>query len=134
MAAPDELLYEYSVVRYVPRIDREEFINIGLVMLCKRRKWLHGKIEFNEPRLYALDPYVRLKVLKEQAKIFEKTDLPFPDLPVEERYRWLTASKSAVLQASPSHPGIILAKKEKETAESLLLYEFNRLFSELVKI
>ena len=132
MPAPDELLYEYSVVRYVPRIDREEFINIGLLMMCKRRKWIHGEIEIDKSRLLALDPKVKFESLVNQSSIFENTSLPFPHLPVEERYRWLTATKSAILQTSPSHPGIILDKNKEESPERLLENEFIRLFSELV--
>lgn len=136
MAIPDEFLYEYAVVRYVPRVDREEFINIGLIMMCKRRKWLRGLVSLNATRIEAFDPHCNLERLGEQASIFMRDDVPSPDIPVEERYRWLTAVKSAVLQVSPSHPGYLAGLKaqssdSREAAERLD-EEFVRLFDELV--
>ena len=109
MECPDKWLYEYSVIRFVPRIDRDEFINIGLIMMCKRQKWLRGMISINEFKLQAISPSTDINCLKQQAAIFERLDLPFSDLPIEEKYRWLTATKSAMLQTSPSHPGIIIS-------------------------
>lgn len=130
MAIPDEFLYEYAVVRYVPRVDREEFVNIGLLMMCKRRKWLKAEIKLNSLRIKALDPLTDIDRLAEQASFFMRTDVPFSNLPVEERYRWLTAVKSAILQVSPSHPGL-LPDSEGDPAMKLT-EEFNRLLSELV--
>lgn len=131
MANPDDFLYEYAVVRYVPRVDREEFINIGLVMMCKRRKWLKGKIFLDESRVRAFDPAVSLPMLEHQASLFMRTDVPAADLPVEERYRWLAAVKSAVLQVSQSHPGYI--SDTDGDPETLLCEEFQRLFSLIVE-
>lgn len=132
MAAPDEFLYEYAVVRYVPRVDREEFVNIGLIMLCKRRRWLKGKILLNPGRLQAFDPAVNLEFLGSQATLFTRGDVPSPELPVEERYRWLAAVKSAVLQVSPSHPGFIPAAQGAGDPSAVLEAEFDRLFGQLV--
>lgn len=126
MAIPDERLYEYAVVRYVPRIDREEFVNIGLIMMCKRRKWLRGEIRLDEERLRALFPNVNMKALKAQATVFTRDDVPSLHLPVEEKYRWLAAVKSAVLQVSPSHPGMLAQEGEGRLEE-----EFDRLMREL---
>lgn len=125
MEIPDERLYEYAVVRYVPRVDREEFVNIGLIMMCKRRRWLKGEVRLDAVRLQAFDPHVNLDCLEKQASLFTRVDVPSGDIPVEERYRWLAAVKSAVLQVSPSHPGIL-------TPEIDLEVEFARLFRELV--
>lgn len=125
MAIPDERLYEYAVVRYVPRVDREEFVNIGLIMMCKRRRWLKGEIKLDKVRLCAFDPQVNLSSLEKQASLFTRIDVPSGEIPVEERYRWLAAVKSAVLQVSPSHPGIL-------TSENDLEVEFERLFRDLV--
>lgn len=131
-SAPDKCLYEYSVIRYVPRVDREEFINIGLLMMCKRRKWLKGRVELNLGRLMAFDPKVNLESLERQCHIFEKTDIPGKELPVEEKYRWLSAVKSAMLQTSPSHPGMVCGEDEEE--ENVMEREFSRLFDEIVRI
>lgn len=106
MSAPDANLYEYAVVRYVPRVEREEFVNIGLIMMCKRRRWLRSEIHIDEPRILSLCPQADLALLRRQVALFSRRDVPAPGLPVEETYRWLTAAKSAILQTSSSHPGI----------------------------
>ena len=131
MANPDDFLYEYAVIRYVPRVDREEFVNIGMVMMCKRKKWLKGEIYLNEKRIMAFDPLVNLECLARQASLFMRDDVPAPGIPVEERYRWLTAVKSAVLQVSPSHPGIV--PDGEGDAESRMSNEFRRLFHQIVE-
>lgn len=132
MEAPDNLLYEYAVVRFVPRVDREEFINIGLIMLNKRNKWLKGKIKLEEERIRALYPFADVEILKKQSGIFERNDLPARDLPVEEKYRWLAAVKSSCLQVAPSHPGLLLEKDSGKKPAELMEEEFNRLFDNLV--
>lgn len=106
MNAPDANLYEYAVVRYVPRVEREEFVNIGLIMMCKRRRWLRSEIHIDATRILSLCPGADLALLRRQVALFSRRDVPAPGLPVEETYRWLTAAKSAILQTSPSHPGI----------------------------
>lgn len=134
MEVPDGYLYEYAVIRYVPRVDREEFVNIGLIMMCKRRKWLKGKVELNRERLEAFDPQIDFRILEDQTSMFMNLNVPFPEIPTEEKYRWMSAVKSAVLQVSPSHPGIIpeCNGDGKEDAVLRLEREFCRLFKELV--
>lgn len=116
-------LYEYAVIRVVPRVEREEFINIGLIMMCKRQKWLNSEIYINEKRILSLFPDADIKRIINQAKLFTLNSVPFPDIPVEESFRWLTAVKSAVIQTSPPHPGI---------AQGSLIDTFNTLFKELI--
>ncbi len=123
----DAALYEYAVIRYVPRVDREEFINVGLLMVCKRRRWMRGTIMLNEERLRAFDPRADVERLKRQLSLFERDDVPERGLPVEERYRWLAAAKSAVIQVSPSHPGL-LVPADSDPEETFL-----RLLGELVE-
>lgn len=130
MANPDDFLYEYAVVRYVPRVDREEFVNIGLLMLCKRRRWMMGKVEIDPYRILAFDPRANLDFLESQSALFMRRDVPSASVPVEERYRWLTAVKSAILQVSPSHPGVV--PECEGDAEDILRAEFRRLFKDLV--
>lgn len=136
MGIPDGCLYEYAVVRYVPRVDREEFVNIGLIMMCKRRKWLRGEIRLNPSRISVFDPRADIAMIASQASVFKRSDVPSADIPVEERYRWLTAVKSAVLQVSASHPGLLGAGKaadsEGEDVIRKLDEEFDRLFKELI--
>lgn len=137
MGAADERLYEYAVVRYVPKVDREEFVNIGLIMMCKRLKWLRGEIRLNESRIRALDPHCKVEGIASQASFFTRGDVPSKELPVEERYRWLAAVKSAVLQVSPSHPGLLPELKNPDPEKSVDAYhelneEFERLMKKLV--
>lgn len=135
MAAPDINLYEYALVRYVPRVDRGEFVNIGLVMMCRRRRWLRGEIRLDAGRIKALYPRADLAVLERQASVFTRDDVPSKDIPVEERYRWLTAVKSAVLQVTPSHPGLLCASEGVSDSDGSPLpldAEFDRLFRTLV--
>ncbi|MCH5227363.1 MAG: DUF3037 domain-containing protein [Muribaculaceae bacterium] len=138
MAAPDDLLYEYAVIRYVPRIDREEFVNIGVVMMNKRHKWLKGRVMIDDERIKALHPHSNIEQLKKQSCLFELKDVPSAHLPVEEKYRWLTAVKNGSLQVSPSHPGILKAEGidpqslDKGQIHSMMEDEFQRLFSILI--
>ena len=130
MAAPDDKLYEYAVIRYVPKVDREEFVNIGLIMMNKRHKWLKALVLLDEDRIKALYPKVDLECLKNQSRLFEMKDVPAKDLPTEEKYRWLTAVKSASLQVSQSHPGLL--NTDKESIEYSMEKEFERLFALLI--
>ena len=132
MENPDDYLYEYAMIRYVPRIDRGEFLNVGLLMMCTRRKWLHCELHLDEARLRALDPTLDIDGLRRQLSMFERRDVPFAGLPVEERYRWLTAAKSAVLQTSASHPGMAVAGSDPDPLAPLH-DTFSRLMDDLVR-
>lgn len=103
-------LYEYAVVRHVPSIERGEFINIGLLMMCKRRRWLRMAVRIDPARLEAFRSPFTSDELKAQLRGMEDVaaggDGPLTGLPVEERFRWLTAVRSASLQTSRPHPGM----------------------------
>ena len=133
MGAPDQLLFEYSVIRYVPRVDREEFINIGLIMMSKRNRWIKSQVLIDPSRLLSLFPACNVDALQNQCRLFERKDIPEPSLPIEEKYRWLTAVKSASIQVSPSHPGLLSLKDPEEDVIRLMETEFERLFNLLVK-
>lgn len=119
-------LYEYAVVRWLPRVEREEFVNIGLVMMCKRRRWLRVRFHLDEVRLRAFAPDGDVEALKGQLVAFgsvaEGKTSAIGGLEAHERFRWLTAVRSACLSTSRPHPG--LTSDLDET--------FDRLFSELV--
>ena len=127
----DKWLYEYFVVRYMPCPERGEFLNIGLVMMCKRQKWLKGLIWIDEEKLRTFHPNANISQLERQTSIFERKDVPGKDLPVEEKYRWLAAEKSASVRVSPSHPGLI-NPSEVVPDLALLDLEFERLLRTLV--
>lgn len=104
--------YEYAVIRFVPRVEREEFINVGLAMMCKRRRWMKVELLLNENRIKAMSPDADLEVLARQLQSFvdiaegKKSAGPVASYPVEERFRWLSAVKSSVIQTSRPHPGL----------------------------
>lgn len=122
-------LYEYAVIRYVPRVEREEFINVGLIMMCKRQRWLRVRTLIPELKMAQYSCSLSPAELHAQLALFrgvgaaERTHGPMALLEAEERFRWLTAVKSSCLQTSRPHPG----------TTSDLDAEFNRLFSELVE-
>ena len=121
-------LYEFAVVRYVPRIERGEFVNIGLLMMNKRRRWMRFEAHLDAARLAVFDCPHTPQEIEAQLKTFADVAAgkvsagPMAALPVEERFRWLTAVKSACLQTSRPHPGIAA---NPDAA-------FRRLFAELV--
>lgn len=126
---PETNLYEYAMVRYLPDAERGEFINIGLVMMCKRRRWIRLSTLLRADRLAALGAVHSLEEIDRQldglrqvadAKLHSG---PMAEFPVEERFRWITASKSACLRTSRPHPGLT----------SDLEATFNRLFASLVE-
>lgn len=122
----DALIYEYATVRYVPSIEREEFVNVGLLMMCKRRRWFRSEFLLDEARLRAFDPQVDLQVLNHQLQMFASDSAALADLPVEERFRWFSAVKSCIIQTSRPHPGLIPPESTPEET-------FERLFDALVK-
>ncbi len=119
-------LYEYAVIRIVPRIEREEFVNVGLIMMCKRHKWLRVELLPDTDRLRAISGKTDTAPMLKQLDVFKVVSAgagAFADMPVEERFRWLTAVKSTCVQTSRPHPG--------RTAD--LEATFTRLLEELVK-
>lgn len=125
---PEKHLYEYAVVRYVPRVERGEFVNVGLVMMCKRRRWVRARIAYEPARLLALWPDSDLDVLAAQLESFGAiasgaSSSPIASLEAHERFRWLTAVRSACITTSRPHPGL--------THD--LDATFDRLFAELVE-
>lgn len=109
---PDNHLYEYAVVRFVPRVEREEFFNIGLIMMCKKQRWIKFQFDVNGTIFSAMKPDIALSTLNKALSrindIAQEGILsPGADkMPVEERFRWLTAVKSACIQTSRPHPGL----------------------------
>lgn len=130
-----KIVYEYCVLRYVADIEREEFVNVGLLMMSKRYRWLRAEIFIDEARINGCFPGADITMLRNQLAAFTRDDVPDRGLPVEERYRWFAAVKSAVIQTSPSHPGILILTENlpQEHIKSALNEKFNILFRKLVK-
>ncbi|WP_341839016.1 DUF3037 domain-containing protein [Chitinophaga caseinilytica] len=106
---PELPLYEYAVVRVVPKVEREEFMNVGVILYCRPKRFLGCIITLNEERLKALSPELDFDELKAFAEGFERTcrgEGPIGQLDPASRFRWLTAQRSTILQTSRVHPGL----------------------------
>lgn len=128
----DKIIYEYCLLRYVPDVERGEFVNVGLMMMSKRMRWMRVGLDVDEGRILALFPRADLGRLRVQLDVFSREGVPFRDIPVEERYRWMAAVKSAVIQTSPSHPGILRVASDLAGAKEFLSEKFDELFVRLV--
>ena len=103
--------YDYALIRVVPRVERGEFINVGVVLSCKAGGFLEARIELDEARLRMLDPTVDLLTVRRHLDAFASICAGGPEsgpigaLPSRERFRWLTAPRSTIIQTSPTHGG-----------------------------
>ena len=116
-------LYEYAVIRIVPRIEREEFINVGVILYCPKQKFLGTKITFSPQRLQALCPLTDTEVVDIHLAAFEQiangtaVHSPIARLDIASRFRWLAATRSTVIQTSKVHSG--LCTQAQETLDKL---------------
>ncbi len=103
--------YSYAVVRVVPRVEREEFVNVGVVLFARASNTLCARIRLDPSRLLTLDPQADLNLIASHLRAFESICRGDPDagpmgeLPLSERFHWLTAPRSTVIQVSPVHEG-----------------------------
>lgn len=115
---PEKLLFEYAVIRAVPRVEREEFINVGVILYCSAKRFLDIRFLVNEAKLSALCEACSLPEVTERLSAFTKICEGAKDggsiamLPAASRFRWLTASRSTVIQTSKVHPGLCIAPDE----------------------
>lgn len=115
----DRHLYEYAVIRVVPRVEREEFINVGVILFCKRKRFVKMIYTINESRLLALHAALDIEQLRANLDSFQriaqgaKNGGPIALMETPERFRWLTAVRSSVIQTSRPHPGLCLDLDEK---------------------
>jgi hypothetical protein len=101
-------VFEYALVRVVPRVERGEAINVGVIVYCQAYRYLCARIELDERRLLAVDPAVDLDAVRTALSAFEKacSEGPLADRPLGERFRWLTAPRSTIVQPGPVHSGL----------------------------
>lgn len=101
-------IFEYALIRVVPRVERGEFINAGVILYSKSHRYLHARISLDEQRLRVLDPGADIDVIRRALTAFEKacTEGPLAECSLGERFRWLTAPRSAMVQPSPVHSGV----------------------------
>ena len=103
--------YDYALIRVVPRVERGEFVNVGVVLSCRSGGEPQVRIEVDEARLRALDPGIDIETVRGHLAAFEAICAggaeagPIGRLPPRERFRWLTAPRSTMIQTSPTHSG-----------------------------
>jgi hypothetical protein len=120
---PDNHVFEYAIVRVVPRVEREEFINVGVILYCRALGFLQTLFTIDEPRLLSLYSDLDLEDIRCHLKAFEQISSGNPDggpiaaLDLASRFRWLTAKRSTILQTSGVHPG--LCEDAGQTLEKL---------------
>ena len=111
-------LFEYAVIRVVPRVEREEFLNVGVILYCKQEKFLQLKFVVDEQKLTAFCPGCKTEEIAENLHALHKissgeaTGGPIALLDAPSRFRWITAAKSTVVQASKVHPGLCISAAE----------------------
>ncbi|WP_460678225.1 DUF3037 domain-containing protein [Mucilaginibacter koreensis] len=121
---PEPHLFEYAIIRVMPRVEREEFINVGVILYCPKQKFLQCRISLNKQRLQALAHSTDAEEVRENLHAFERICIggkpggPIGLLDNASRFRWLTATRSTVVQASKVHPGLCNADAT-ETLEKL---------------
>jgi Protein of unknown function (DUF3037) len=101
-------IFEYALIRVVPRTDRGESINVGVIVYSKSFRYLRARIDLDENRLRALDPAADVDAVRGALSAFERacTEGPLAEQTLGERFRWLTAPRSAIVQPGPVHAGI----------------------------
>ena len=108
---PDKFRYDYAVVRVVPKVDREEFINAGVIVSCPELSYLEALIKLDEMRLRALDPSIDLELVKKHLAVIPMICAggdqagSIGQLPQRQRFHWLVAPRSTIIQTSPVHTG-----------------------------
>jgi DUF3037 family protein len=108
---PDKFRYDYAVIRVVPKVDREEFINAGVILSCPDLSFLEARINLDESRLLALDPTIDLDLVRKHLASIPIICRGGDDagsigrLPQRQRFHWLVAPRSTVIQTSPVHTG-----------------------------
>ncbi len=122
--------FQYAVLRVVPRIEREEFVNVGVIVFCRTRRFLRARVALDPRRILALSPDIDLEAVREhldarvRVAAGEADAGPIAALPQSERFHWLVAPSSTVIQTSSVHSGI------GEQPEAVL----DRLFEQLVTV
>ncbi len=120
----EKFTFEYAIIRVVPRVEREEFLNVGVIVFCKRPAFLEMKYLLDEKRISALYPKIDLDDVRQHLHAFEQISKgnkeagPIALLDHAARFRWLTAKRSTVVQTSAVHPGI--CSDTEKTVEKLL--------------
>jgi hypothetical protein len=104
--------FEYAVLKVVPRVERGECINAGVVLYCQAERFLDARVHLDPARLKALDPGADLEAVRAHLEALRSVCAGGPEagavgrLPLGERFGWLVAPRSTVVQPSPVHTGL----------------------------
>jgi Protein of unknown function (DUF3037) len=107
----DKQIYEYAVIRVVPKVEREEFLNVGIILYCSKQGFLQAKYHLEKERLEVFSKTTEYEELEKYLQTWEricsggKNAGPIGMLPIASRFRWLTATRSTIVQTSKVHPG-----------------------------
>jgi hypothetical protein len=109
---PEDASFNYAVIRVVPRVERQEFVNVGVILFCKERRYLDVALDHSLCRLRAFAPDCDFVMIQEQLCTIEAICHGgpgagrFAEWSQSERFHWLTGPSSTVIQASPVHAGL----------------------------
>ncbi|MGJ5640916.1 DUF3037 domain-containing protein [Formosa sp. S-31] len=125
----EKILYEYAVIRYLPQVEREEFVNLGVVLYSKSKRCVKIEYHLDTKRLMAFSKAVDIDLVREHLNAFTTIALGtakrsvISELDEASRFRWLTAVRSSVIQTSRPHPGFSydLDKTIKTLMQELVL-------------
>jgi len=111
-------LFEYAVIRVMPRVEREEFLNVGIILYCAGQKFLRSIFSLDVNRITAFSAGLDIEEIKENLMAFErisggvKGSGTIGQYDMASRFRWLTATRSTVVQCSKVHPGFCIDAEE----------------------
>jgi len=114
----ERTVYEYAVVRVVPRVERQEFINVGVALFCRKQRYAALKFHIDEHKLKAIYKDIDLALISSHLESFqricrgEKSAGKIASLEQDERFRWLTANRSTLIQCSPTHIGMCVSAED----------------------
>jgi hypothetical protein len=109
---PEQSSFDYAVIRVVPRVDREEFINAGVIVFCPELQFLEARIYLDDARAKALWPTIDLDIVRRHLQAFpdvcsaDPAAGPIAKLTQRERFHWLVSPRSTMIQVSPVHCGV----------------------------
>lgn len=104
--------FDYAVIRVVPRVERGEFLNVGVILFCSTEGYLEARTELNRERLMALAPSIDFPLIENHLEVIPQVCLggaaagQIGELPQRARFHWLVAPRSTIIQMSPVHSGV----------------------------
>lgn len=108
----NRVTYEFAVIRLVPKVEREEFLNIGVIVFSKKKKYLGIKYHIDEKKIASFSDEVDVNMIRKYLEAWELICRGEPNagsigqLELASRFRWLVASRSTIIQSSKTHPGL----------------------------